>query len=516
MNSYDQISATFSGGRAIADSKVTGVNVSIVGSPLTNGTQVVIQSANLSTFGLFSQYYPFPQNFKPTSYFAIGLLDPVPSNNGTIEMCFPSTTTSTNDVSYMNFSWASPLNMTSNGKSVCGNLPLARIQPVGQSINLAAFFATGILTDPTSTLISCLPNANATTCTGSVLDSNYPHLIPSGTLNWNYSGVTGGSFVSPSCQLNLEGICSVTFNAPSGGGGTLDIGSSYAPNAQDRGLHVGSSSVASLDFVKYSTDGVGSDAAGTPLTLGSSMYQYSELPFVAWYSNGTRASYSFVSTISAGTGKLYSFSSVTGCGQNSKSGSFVVSGSCSIAATYLTEYNVTMTSGNGIVNLQFLGNDSSIELSDLTLHSSSNSYDLSFNVTGTTGTFANETITIPKFAVPNGSDPTVSVNGAPPQYQSYTQDANNFYVTFTAHISTNQVSIVFSRANLSTTSSTSSTTTYTSNSQQTRTTSTTTKTNHSTSSTLQEPFSLEDYGLAIMAIVIVGVLGFFFAVRRKR
>jgi hypothetical protein len=206
-----------------------------------------------------------------------------------------------------------------------------------------------------------------------------------------------------------------------------------------------------------------------------------------------------------------------GCGQNSKGGSFVVSGSCSIAATYLTEYNVTMTSGNGSVNLQFLGNDSSIELSDLILHGSSNSYNLSFNVTGTTGTFANETITIPKFAVPNGSNPTVSVNGAPAQYQSYTQDANNFYVTFTAHFSTDQVSIVFSRSNLSTTVSTSSTTTSTGNSQQTQATSTTTKTNHSTSSTLQEPVSLEDYGLAIIAIVIVVVLGFFFfAVRRKR
>ena len=52
-------------------------------------------------------------------------------------------------------------------------------------------------------------------------------------------------------------------------------------------------------------------------------------------------------------------------------------------------------------------------------------------------------VTIPKSAVPYGTTPTIYIDGQPTQDQGYTQDSNNYYVWYTTHFSTHEVSIVF-------------------------------------------------------------------------
>jgi hypothetical protein len=53
-------------------------------------------------------------------------------------------------------------------------------------------------------------------------------------------------------------------------------------------------------------------------------------------------------------------------------------------------------------------------------------------------------MTIPKTAIQFGTVPVVYIDGAKAQDQGYTQDANNFYVWFTTHFSTHNITISFS------------------------------------------------------------------------
>jgi hypothetical protein len=68
---------------------------------------------------------------------------------------------------------------------------------------------------------------------------------------------------------------------------------------------------------------------------------------------------------------------------------------------------------------------------------------VSFTVTGASGTTGFGNVTIPKSAVPYGTTPTIYIDGQPASNQGYTQDSNNYYVWYTTHFSTHQISIVF-------------------------------------------------------------------------
>ncbi len=66
-----------------------------------------------------------------------------------------------------------------------------------------------------------------------------------------------------------------------------------------------------------------------------------------------------------------------------------------------------------------------------------------FTLTGPAGTSGTGTLTIPKEAIPYGSTPQVYIDGVLAESQSYTQDAQNYYVTYSTHFSTHQISIQF-------------------------------------------------------------------------
>jgi hypothetical protein len=52
-------------------------------------------------------------------------------------------------------------------------------------------------------------------------------------------------------------------------------------------------------------------------------------------------------------------------------------------------------------------------------------------------------MTIPKEAVPYGTNPAVFIDGQAALNQGYTQDADNFYVWYTTEFSTHQLKIQF-------------------------------------------------------------------------
>ena len=98
-----------------------------------------------------------------------------------------------------------------------------------------------------------------------------------------------------------------------------------------------------------------------------------------------------------------------------------------------------------LVELIISGNVISSQMSNVAIatNQSASTTTLSFTVTGESGTTGFGNITIPKSAVPYGTTPTIYIDDQPAQDQGTTQDANSFYVWYTIHFSTHEVSIVF-------------------------------------------------------------------------
>jgi len=114
-----------------------------------------------------------------------------------------------------------------------------------------------------------------------------------------------------------------------------------------------------------------------------------------------------------------------------------------------TPTNVTAIAINGSkVYLAITGNITISQMSNVIIatNQTANTTSLSFDVTGESGTTGFANITIPITAVPYGTAPIIYIDGQPASNQGFTQDSNNYYVWYTTHFSTHQISIVFTIA----------------------------------------------------------------------
>jgi len=104
-----------------------------------------------------------------------------------------------------------------------------------------------------------------------------------------------------------------------------------------------------------------------------------------------------------------------------------------------------ITDTGASVNLTISGTITSTQLSNITIATdqTAGTTAISFKVTGESGTTGYGNITIPKTAVSYGTEPVVYIDGQPAENQSYTEDADNYYVYYTVHFSTHQVTIEF-------------------------------------------------------------------------
>ncbi|MCW4029421.1 MAG: hypothetical protein NWE92_07225 [Candidatus Bathyarchaeota archaeon] len=106
---------------------------------------------------------------------------------------------------------------------------------------------------------------------------------------------------------------------------------------------------------------------------------------------------------------------------------------------------IETNSSGSIVRMSLAGNVTPAQFSDIILTSeSAQAAQLSFVLSGQAGNTGFGNITVPKIAVPNASSIEVLIDGQPAQNQGYSQNANCYYVWFTTHFSSHQVSIVFS------------------------------------------------------------------------
>ena len=111
-----------------------------------------------------------------------------------------------------------------------------------------------------------------------------------------------------------------------------------------------------------------------------------------------------------------------------------------------TEYIAAKTSSGAKVEIGISGNITSSQMTNIAIatNQSATTTTVSFTVTGVSGTTGFSNITIPKSSVPYGTTPTIYIDGQTAQNQGYTRDSNNYYVWYTTHFSTHQVSIQFS------------------------------------------------------------------------
>lgn len=106
--------------------------------------------------------------------------------------------------------------------------------------------------------------------------------------------------------------------------------------------------------------------------------------------------------------------------------------------------NATVTTSNQTYGIGLGGNVTTTQISNITItpSQSASTTVVAFNITGQSGSgFSN--MTIPKTAIAYGTTPTVYIDGQQAQNQGYAQDTNNFYVWYTTHFSTHQVTILF-------------------------------------------------------------------------
>ncbi|MCW4029604.1 MAG: PQQ-binding-like beta-propeller repeat protein [Candidatus Bathyarchaeota archaeon] len=101
--------------------------------------------------------------------------------------------------------------------------------------------------------------------------------------------------------------------------------------------------------------------------------------------------------------------------------------------------NVTLNIEGNITYAQILG-------TTITNNESTLTTTVGFTLTGQTGTAGFGNITLPRSAIPYGTTPTIYIDNQKTQTQGFTQDADNYYVWFTTHFSTHNVSIVFAAA----------------------------------------------------------------------
>jgi hypothetical protein len=103
------------------------------------------------------------------------------------------------------------------------------------------------------------------------------------------------------------------------------------------------------------------------------------------------------------------------------------------------------------INLILQGDIAPSQMSNviITTNQSAGTTLLSFIVTGESGSTGVSNITIPKSAIPYGTEPTLYIDGQRAQDQEYVMDSYNYYVSYITHFSTHDISIVFKQSGIS-------------------------------------------------------------------
>ncbi len=253
-----------------------------------------------------------------------------------------------------------------------------------------------------------------------------------GLVLWTYQ--TGNLWVYSSPAV-ANGVVYVGSYAPQG----QDEGSLYALNASSGGLlwsYPTGGEVFSSPAVANGIVYIGSEnnnIYALNATSGVNLWSYQTGDDAGWSSPAIASGVLYAGSED---GNVYAFSSSTPSTTPTSTATPIPTNESATTAPATT---------NTTVDLAISGNITSSQMSDVTISTNQSATSLSFTVTGVSGTIGFGNLTIPKSEVPDGSIPIIYIDGQIAQNQGYTQDSSNYYVWFTTHFSTHQVTIVFAK-----------------------------------------------------------------------
>jgi hypothetical protein len=195
--------------------------------------------------------------------------------------------------------------------------PIVITSPVSVSANyvaqyLVTFAQTGLDATATGTVVT----VNGTAKTYGQLSFNW-WVDGSSVITYSYSSTVASTETGK--QFNLTGIHSPT--SPFVATGPVTITGSYCIQYK----------------VTFTQTGLDPTASGTVVAINGSAKAYANLPYVAWFDNGTSITYSYADPVLSSTaGKRFKLISITG-----PASPFTVSGSVTITGNYKTQYHVT-------------------------------------------------------------------------------------------------------------------------------------------------------------------------------
>lgn len=132
---------------------------------------------------------------------------------------------------------------------------------------------------------------------------------------------------------------------------------------------------------------------------------------------------------------------------NQTTTTLTVNGPAAVTANFEATNTIVAikTTNNQTITITLGGNITAQQMSNMTItpYQANSTTIVAFTVTGPSGETGFGNITLPKNAIPYGSIPQVYIDGVLAQNQTYTQDSENFYIAYSTHFSTHEISIVF-------------------------------------------------------------------------
>jgi hypothetical protein len=118
----------------------------------------------------------------------------------------------------------------------------------------------------------------------------------------------------------------------------------------------------------------------------------------------------------------------------------------SITASFTTNtLTATVTTTYETYPVEISGNVTTEQFSNMTItpYQDTKTTIVDFTLTGPNGTEGFCNLTLPKIAIPFGTNPVVYIDGTVAENQTLIEGSDNFYIAFTTHFSTHQIEILF-------------------------------------------------------------------------
>ncbi len=184
--------------------------------------------------------------------------------------------------------------------------------------------------------------------------------------------------------------------------------------------------------VTVSVDPVGSGSATSNTWMSAGTLTLSATP----YSNYTFAAWTTTGSISIASSSMNPITAT-------------VSGPGTVTANFnSTNLIATVTTNGETYGVGLSGNVTTSQMSNLTItpHEDIATTSVAFTVTGEHGMMGFGNLTLSKNAIPYGTTPLLYIDGILAENQGYTEDANNYYIWYTTHFSTHEITIEFTSA----------------------------------------------------------------------